>query len=154
MDTTASDGSPPAHTYIWCAGRAAKSTSRAWCGSITSATRPLARRRGSSRPAYPRPRPRDPALLPPGFLPGHWHPLGLLICCPRTPSPTRRLSHLASYQGMGTAAVECVSGCRCKRNILDGTWERDASLFTIMRFHVGACCLALSVCVHVCFLER
>jgi len=49
----------------------------------------------------------------------------------------RRLSHLASYQGMGTALVECVSGCKCERNILDGTWGREASLFTVMRFHVS-----------------
>ncbi|PRW45267.1 hypothetical protein C2E21_6426 [Chlorella sorokiniana] len=46
------------------------------------------------------------------------------------------LSHLASYQGMGTALVECVSGCKCERSILDGTWGREASLFTVMRFHV------------------
>lgn len=48
----------------------------------------------------------------------------------------RRLSHLASYQGMGTARVECVSGCKCDPSWLDGTWDRQASLFTILRFHV------------------
>lgn len=48
-----------------------------------------------------------------------------------------RLSHLASYEGMGTALVECKSGCKCEPSILDGTWGRDASLFTVMRFHVS-----------------
>ncbi|KAL4431189.1 hypothetical protein ABPG75_006445 [Micractinium tetrahymenae] len=46
------------------------------------------------------------------------------------------LSHLRSYRGMGTARVECVSGCSCSATRLDGTWERKASLFTITRFHV------------------
>lgn len=41
-----------------------------------------------------------------------------------------------SYEGMGTANVTCVSGCSCNSTLLDGTWERRASLFTITRFEV------------------
>lgn len=37
---------------------------------------------------------------------------------------------------MGTANVTCVSGCACNSTLLDGTWERRASLFTITRFEV------------------
>lgn len=59
----------------------------------------------------------------------------------------RRLSHLASYQGMGTALVQCVSGCKCEQSILDGTWGRDASLFTVMRFHVRGIWLAANGCL-------
>ncbi|KAL4430719.1 hypothetical protein ABPG75_005975 [Micractinium tetrahymenae] len=38
------------------------------------------------------------------------------------------IGHLASYEGMGRASVECVSGCTCAPNVLDGWWERHASL--------------------------
>lgn len=61
-----------------------------------------------------------------------------LAAHPRLPIAMCRLSHLSSYAGMGTARVECVSGCKCATDRLDGTWLRQASLFTIMRFHVGA----------------
>ncbi|KAL4419481.1 hypothetical protein ABPG77_008283 [Micractinium sp. CCAP 211/92] len=47
------------------------------------------------------------------------------------------LSYLRSYEGMGTANVTCVSGCACNSTLLDGTWERRASLFTITRFEVS-----------------
>lgn len=57
------------------------------------------------------------------------------------------LSHLKSYKWMGTAAVECVSGCECPRTILDGTWEQQATLMQIHTFKAsvwlcvqGACC--------------
>lgn len=42
-----------------------------------------------------------------------------------------------SYERMGTANVTCLSGCSCNSTLLDGTWERRASLFTITRFEVG-----------------
>lgn len=38
------------------------------------------------------------------------------------------IGHLASYSGMGRARVECVSGCTCDPSVLDGWWERHASL--------------------------
>ncbi|KAL4432396.1 hypothetical protein ABPG77_001695 [Micractinium sp. CCAP 211/92] len=38
------------------------------------------------------------------------------------------IGHLASYEGMGRAKVECISGCTCEPNVLDGWWERHASL--------------------------
>jgi hypothetical protein len=38
------------------------------------------------------------------------------------------IGHLASYEGMGKARVQCVSGCECKESVLDGWWERHASL--------------------------
>ncbi|PSC71318.1 hypothetical protein C2E20_5316 [Micractinium conductrix] len=48
------------------------------------------------------------------------------------------LTHLKGYQGFGTAAVDCVRGCRCSGNgrILDGTWKQDATLMQIHRFQV------------------
>ncbi|EFN55332.1 hypothetical protein CHLNCDRAFT_134328 [Chlorella variabilis] len=46
------------------------------------------------------------------------------------------LSHLKSYEGMGTAQVACVSGCQCKKTVLDGTWEQQATLMQIHRFPV------------------
>ena len=46
------------------------------------------------------------------------------------------LSHLRSYQGMGTARIECKSGCTCTPTLLDGTWNRRASLFWITRLYV------------------
>jgi len=47
------------------------------------------------------------------------------------------LSHLRSYEGMGVAQAECVSGCTCEPTKLDGTWERRVSLFTVTRFQVS-----------------
>ncbi|EFN58310.1 hypothetical protein CHLNCDRAFT_142315 [Chlorella variabilis] len=46
------------------------------------------------------------------------------------------LAHLRSYRGMGTALIECVSGCTCAPAKLDGTWQRRASLFWMTRFIV------------------
>lgn len=47
------------------------------------------------------------------------------------------LSHLKGYKRMGTARVECVSGCECERSVLDGTWEQQATLMQIHSFKVG-----------------
>ena len=47
------------------------------------------------------------------------------------------LSHLRSYKGMGTARVQCVSGCMCKPSKLDGTWQMRFSLFWFHRFQVS-----------------
>lgn len=47
------------------------------------------------------------------------------------------LSHLRSYQGMGTARVRCVSGCTCQISKLDGTWQMRHSLFWFHRFQVS-----------------
>lgn len=118
VDTTASDGSPPSHTYIWCAQLGCRGGSCASGDDPLHAWFPIQAGLAHHQARQGIRKRTEPAVLAPAL--------------------PRRLSHLASYQGMGTAAVECVSGCRCKRNVLDGTWERDASLFTIMRFHVGA----------------
>lgn len=50
------------------------------------------------------------------------------------------LTHLKGYEGFGTAAVECVSGCVCsaKGRVLDGTWKQKATLMQIHRFQVSA----------------
>lgn len=42
-----------------------------------------------------------------------------------------------SYQGMGTALIECKSGCTCEPTKLDGTWNRRASLFWSTRVFVS-----------------
>lgn len=47
------------------------------------------------------------------------------------------LSHLKSYTGMGTAAVECVSGCSCERSTLDGTTPSHVSIFKTHSFKVS-----------------
>lgn len=47
------------------------------------------------------------------------------------------LTHLKSYEGMGTAEVKCVRGCQCKKAVLDGTWDTEASLMQNLRFKVG-----------------
>ena len=47
------------------------------------------------------------------------------------------LSHLRSYEGMGTADVRCVAGCACRRSSLDGTWDRPVALQQIHRFSVS-----------------
>ena len=46
------------------------------------------------------------------------------------------LSHLRSYEGMGTARIECVSGCSCVNATLDGTWSQRASVVSFTRFLV------------------
>ncbi len=38
---------------------------------------------------------------------------------------------------MGTADVACVSGCKCVPVVLDGTWEKRASLQSILQFWVS-----------------
>lgn len=50
------------------------------------------------------------------------------------------LTHLKGYEGFGTAAMECVSGCVCsaKGRVLDGTWKQKATLMQIHRFQVSA----------------
>ena len=47
------------------------------------------------------------------------------------------LSHLKSYEGMGSASVTCVQGCSCEKTVLDGTWEQQATLMQIHQFKVG-----------------
>ena len=55
-----------------------------------------------------------------------------------TSSTTRViLGYLKSYEGMGMAAVECVSGCACERSTLDGTWSRKATLYHMHEVEVG-----------------
>lgn len=49
------------------------------------------------------------------------------------------LSHLRSYSGMGTALVECLSGCQCEPNVLDGTTASRVSVFKVHSFKVRAC---------------
>lgn len=46
------------------------------------------------------------------------------------------LIHLKSFAGMGTAAIECVSGCSCSKRTLDGTWDTPASLQQMRKFAV------------------
>ena len=46
------------------------------------------------------------------------------------------LSHLSSFRGMGTAAVECVSGCTCQPSTLDGTTSSRVSIFKSHSFKV------------------
>lgn len=47
------------------------------------------------------------------------------------------LSYLRSYAGMGVADVECVAGCECEPQVLDGTWEAEVSLQQILQFRVS-----------------
>lgn len=58
-----------------------------------------------------------------------------LIIAPSACSSCPVLRH--SYQGMGTALIECRSGCTCEPTKLDGTWNRRASLFWSTRVFVS-----------------
>lgn len=55
------------------------------------------------------------------------------------------VGHLASYEGMGRARVQCVSGCKCEESVLDGWWERHASLQVMHTIMVrrGGCAAAV-----------
>lgn len=55
--------------------------------------------------------------------------------CPH-PHPHPPPTHPQGYKRMGTAWVECVSGCECKRSVLDGTWKQQATLMQIFSFKV------------------
>ncbi|KAL4424189.1 hypothetical protein ABPG75_001490 [Micractinium tetrahymenae] len=44
------------------------------------------------------------------------------------------LTHLKSYERMGRARVACESGCTCEDTVIDGYWEREASLTELHRF--------------------
>lgn len=44
------------------------------------------------------------------------------------------LTHLRSFERMGRARVACESGCTCEESVIDGYWERDASLTELHRF--------------------
>lgn len=53
------------------------------------------------------------------------------------PSRTEvHLSHLRSYSGMGTADIECLSGCACEPSVLDGTTASRVSVFKVHAFRV------------------
>ena len=47
------------------------------------------------------------------------------------------LSYLRSYRGMGLAEVACVSGCACKPQALDGTWDKQVSLQQVAQLWVS-----------------
>jgi len=63
-------------------------------------------------------------------------PPAILPCLPLLCLKQVSLSYLKSYRGMGTADVECVSGCQCEPQLLDGTWETEVSLQQILQFWV------------------
>lgn len=42
-----------------------------------------------------------------------------------------------SYQGMGTALVECKKGCKCQATKLDGAWDQRMSLFWMLKLYVS-----------------
>jgi hypothetical protein len=48
------------------------------------------------------------------------------------------LSHLKSYENMGTALVDCVSGCTCEPQSFSTLWDFQLSLMQIHIFEVGA----------------
>lgn len=48
------------------------------------------------------------------------------------------LVRLRSYEGMGTARVECVSGCSCDPSTVVNSWAVATSVFEAFSFQVGA----------------
>jgi len=48
------------------------------------------------------------------------------------------IGYLRSYKGMGSASVECTANCTCGPTVLEGTWERKASLTQFYVFEVRA----------------
>ncbi len=55
-----------------------------------------------------------------------------MVCC-------AELVHLASYKGMGTANVTCVSGCTCPLTQLNATEAGWVSVFRTYRTIVSGC---------------
>ncbi|PSC68705.1 hypothetical protein C2E20_7769 [Micractinium conductrix] len=77
--------------------------------------------------------------------PGDWlelrvdtrgHPNSIAPTGNSPPQSTVSLVYLRSYQHMGTARIECVSGCRCSPVELDSTWTRTAKLMERLTMQV------------------
>ncbi|KAL4440672.1 hypothetical protein ABPG77_000381 [Micractinium sp. CCAP 211/92] len=47
------------------------------------------------------------------------------------------LGYLSSYDGMGQARVECVSGCKCAATAFDARWKQKVSLTQMHQFKVS-----------------
>eukprot|EP00887_Chlorella_sp_A99_P003009 scaffold9.g3009.t1 len=61
---------------------------------------------------------------------------------------TVHLGYTRSWRHMGKASVECVSGCTCKPNVMEGNWERHATLQQSHAFEASqaaACRLRVTV---------
>lgn len=69
-------------------------------------------------------------------LPGQAPRGGSSLAGPSGAQAAVLVGHLRSYVGMGTAAVECRSGCSCRPSILDGTSASRVSVFKIHSFKV------------------
>ena len=54
---------------------------------------------------------------------------------------------------MGRARVECTSGCTCKPTVLDGWWERHASLQVMHTIKVWAVCVTGQLAPHCSWLH-
>lgn len=52
------------------------------------------------------------------------------------PNVTISLGHLQSHQGMGTASVKCIQGCRCAASSFDSLWDRMLSIVQTHQFEV------------------
>ena len=42
-----------------------------------------------------------------------------------------------SYEGMGTALVQCKAGCQCKPTTLDGTWGQRGTVTQLAQLYVS-----------------
>ena len=73
-----------------------------------------------------------PAHLPCAVHPAYL-PSSRLVPLP----PQVHLLYLRSWQGMGQAQVECASGCTCDTTLLDGHWDREATLTDLTTLKVG-----------------
>ena len=63
------------------------------------------------------------------------HPIPRPPCC----RPHWSVCLSMCMQGMGRAQVECISGCSCEPSVLDGWWERHASLQVMHTIMVSEC---------------
>ena len=66
------------------------------------------------------------------------------------------LGYLRSYEGMGSATVECIANCTCGPTVLEGTWERKASLtqFHTFEARAGDGHMAVACCARTSYLPR
>ena len=53
------------------------------------------------------------------------------------PPTTVLLGHVRSWRGMGRARVQCMAGCTCSTQKLNGHWERKATLQDQLRLEVS-----------------
>ena len=63
----------------------------------------------------------------------------LSVALPPFPPAQVHLLYLRSWQGMGQALLECAAGCNCSEAVLDGHWDREATLTDLTTLKASGC---------------